>query len=36
MVDVSDPLNPTFSGCFDDDGYSHDAQCLVYQGPDTR
>ena len=35
MVDVSDPLNPTFAGCFDGDGYTHDAQCLVYDGPDT-
>ena len=36
MVDVSDPLNPSFAGCFDDDGYTHDAQCLVYDGPDTE
>ncbi|MEM6784746.1 MAG: choice-of-anchor B family protein [Bacteroidota bacterium] len=35
LVDVSDPLNPTLAGCFDDDGYTHDAQCLVYDGPDT-
>ncbi|MEM6327344.1 MAG: choice-of-anchor B family protein [Bacteroidota bacterium] len=36
MVDLTDPLNPTFAGCFDDDGYTHDAQCLTYNGPDTR
>jgi choice-of-anchor B domain-containing protein len=36
MVDVSDPLQPTFAGCFDNDGYTHDAQCLVYDGPDTE
>jgi choice-of-anchor B domain-containing protein len=36
-----DPANPTFAGCFSDPntgnagtGYSHDAQCIVYQGPD--
>ena len=36
MVDVSDPLNPTFAGCFGDDGYVHDAQCTIYTGPDTE
>ena len=34
LVDVSDPLDPTFAGCFSDDGYTHDAQCVVYTGPD--
>lgn len=34
MINVRDPLNPTFSGCFGDDGYVHDAQCVVYSGPD--
>ncbi|HKK91946.1 MAG TPA: choice-of-anchor B family protein [Longimicrobiales bacterium] len=33
MVDISDPLDPTFVGCSDPGG-SHDAQCVVYQGPD--
>ena len=43
MIDVRDPKNPTFAGCFQDmttgrqrTGYSHDAQCVVYHGPDTR
>ena len=35
MVDVSDPGNPTFSGCFSADGYTHDVQCVIYDGPDT-
>ena len=35
-VDVSDPVNPVFAGCFGDDGYNHDAQCIVYNGPDTQ
>ncbi|PAP77920.1 choice-of-anchor B family protein [Rubrivirga marina] len=35
MVDVSTPRSPTFAGCYDGDGYTHDAQCLVYDGPDT-
>lgn len=35
MINVRDPLNPQFSGCFGDDGYVHDAQCVVYDGPDN-
>ncbi len=35
LVDVTVPLNPTFAGCFDADGYTHDVQCVVYTGPDT-
>eukprot|EP00918_Siedleckia_nematoides_P062792 GHVU01136822.1.p1 GENE.GHVU01136822.1~~GHVU01136822.1.p1 ORF type:complete len:544 (+),score=42.24 GHVU01136822.1:109-1740(+) len=35
-IDVKDPLNPTFVGCFADDGYTHDAQCVVYRGPDQK
>jgi choice-of-anchor B domain-containing protein len=42
MVDASDPLQPRFAGCYHDPtspgarGYTHDAQCLVYRGPDER
>ena len=43
MVNLMDPLNPQFAGCFSDTetgrsgtGYSHDAQCVIYDGPDTR
>jgi choice-of-anchor B domain-containing protein len=42
MIDVRDPKNPTFAGCFSDPrtgnagtGYSHDAQCVIYRGPDA-
>jgi choice-of-anchor B domain-containing protein len=35
MVDVSDPVNPAFAGCFGGHGYTNDAQCVVYSGPDT-
>ncbi|MCP4205329.1 MAG: choice-of-anchor B family protein [bacterium] len=35
MIDISDPLEPVFAGCFGDDGYTHDAQCVVYHGPDA-
>lgn len=34
MVDVTRPREPLFAGCFDEDGYTHDAQCVVYRGPD--
>lgn len=36
MIDVRDPKDPTFAGCFDEDGYTHDVECVVYDGPDTR
>jgi len=36
IVDIRDPKNPTFAGCFGDDGYVHDTQCVIYRGPDTR
>ena len=35
MVDISDPSNPSFAGCFTDHGYIHDSQCVIYDGPDT-
>jgi len=41
MIDLRDPANPQFAGCFTDGetgrrgtGYSHDAQCVTYSGPD--
>ena len=41
MIDIRNPEQPTFAGCFADastgrqkTGYSHDAQCVVYNGPD--
>lgn len=34
-VDIRDPLRPTEAGCYTEDGYIHDAQCLVYRGPDV-
>jgi len=35
MIDVNDPKNPKFAGCFGGDGYVHDAQCVNYKGPDA-
>ena len=42
IVDIREPLNPTFAGCYTDtiglfsDGRTHDGQCVVYNGPDER
>ena len=43
MIDIRDPENPQFSGCFADPstgrqktGYTHDAQCVTYRGPDEE
>ena len=43
MIDLNDPKNPTFAGCYNDPsiglgaaGQTHDAQCVVYRGPDQR
>ncbi|MEM8498444.1 MAG: choice-of-anchor B family protein [Pseudomonadota bacterium] len=35
MVDVSTPAAPQFAGCYSGDGYTHDVQCVNYQGPDS-
>ncbi|MGH3661575.1 MAG: choice-of-anchor B family protein, partial [Micromonosporaceae bacterium] len=36
MVDIRDPSAPVFAGCFADDGYTHDTECVIYDGPDTQ
>jgi choice-of-anchor B domain-containing protein len=43
MIDIREPKAPKFVGCFADTetgragtGYSHDAQCVTYRGPDAR
>ncbi|KAM4065684.1 regulatory P domain-containing protein [Hirsutella rhossiliensis] len=33
MVDVSNPRHPQDNGCVSQDGYVHDAQCVIYRGP---
>jgi choice-of-anchor B domain-containing protein len=35
MIDIRTPKSPQFAGCFDEDGYTHDAQCVIYRGPDS-
>ena len=34
MVNIQNPTNPVDAGCFSADGYTHDAQCVNYTGPD--
>ena len=34
MVNIQTPTSPTDAGCFSADGYTHDAQCVTYIGPD--
>jgi choice-of-anchor B domain-containing protein len=34
MVDINSPTSPGFAGCFEEHGYIHDTQCVVYRGPD--
>merc|ERR1719330_1653854 len=34
IIDISNP-EPQFEGCFSADGYTHDAQCVIYNGPDA-
>ncbi|MCA9971351.1 MAG: choice-of-anchor B family protein [Anaerolineales bacterium] len=34
MVDIRTPTSPVGAGCFSADGYTHDAQCVNYVGPD--
>ena len=42
MIDIRDPLAPEFAGCFTDTegliypGRTHDAQCVIYRGPDEE
>ncbi len=43
MVDMSEPVAPTFAGCFqhpgtgeNGTGYTHDAMCVIYRGPDLE
>lgn len=35
-IDISNPLAPVYKGCYAGDGYIHDAQCVVYDGPDDE
>ncbi|MEM7585374.1 MAG: choice-of-anchor B family protein [Acidobacteriota bacterium] len=36
IIDVRDPTAPVQVGCFSGDGYTHDLECVTYDGPDTE
>jgi choice-of-anchor B domain-containing protein len=36
FINIQNPLNPTAEGGYDGSGYSHDAQIVTYNGPDTE
>jgi choice-of-anchor B domain-containing protein len=43
MINIQNPTHPVFAGCFSDPttgragtGYTHDAQCVMYHGPDKK
>jgi len=36
IINLEDPADPKFEACYDDQGYTHDVQCVVYNGPDTK
>lgn len=36
FINIQDPLNPINEGGFGGEGYSHDAQIVIYDGPDTE
>jgi choice-of-anchor B domain-containing protein len=35
IIDIRQPAQPVAAGCYDEDGYIHDAQCVIYRGPDS-
>lgn len=35
FINIQDPLNPVQEGQFTGDNYAHDAQVVIYDGPDT-
>lgn len=36
FIDLKDPSKPYSPGCAPQDGYIHDAQCIVYRGPHKK
>ncbi|MFL6283181.1 MAG: choice-of-anchor B family protein [Pyrinomonadaceae bacterium] len=36
MIDVHNPAAPAFAGCVNDDGYTHETECIIYRGPDEQ
>src|SRR5919205_1291851 len=36
VVDARNPAAPAFAGCVNEDGYTHETECVVYRGPDVQ
>ena len=36
MINIQEPSNPSYAGCYSQDGYTHDTQCVIYNGVDTQ
>jgi len=36
FIDMKDPMKPKYDGCAPNDGYTHDAQCINYRGPQKK
>ncbi len=36
FINIQDPINPVVEGGFSSDGYTHDAQIVIYHGSDTE
>lgn len=36
MINIQNPSNPTYAGCYNEDGYTHDTQCVIYNGVDSN
>ncbi|MFK7953564.1 MAG: choice-of-anchor B family protein [Ekhidna sp.] len=36
ILDLEEPSDPKYVACFDNDGYTHDAQCVIYNGVDAN
>ena len=36
VVDARNPAAPAFAGCVNEDGYTHETECVVYRGPDAQ
>ena len=36
MINIQNPSNPTYAGCYNEDGYTHDTQCVIYNGLDNE
>ncbi|WP_154224198.1 choice-of-anchor B family protein [Marinicella rhabdoformis] len=35
-VNLNNPSAPEYAGCYAQDGYTHDVQCVIYTGPDIE